>query len=92
MAVKIVVANKKGGVGKTTTVVNTSGSLAAMGQRVLVIDGDSNGSLTISFGIKTNGAGNSLPITLYDKKCHGYEDYKAFTAELAGRIHALTTG
>lgn len=40
----------------------------------------------------SESAREGLPITLYDKKCHGYEDYKAFTAELAGRIHALTTG
>ncbi len=44
------VANQKGGVGKTTSVVALGGLLAASGKRVLVVDLDPHGSLTTWFG------------------------------------------
>jgi chromosome partitioning protein len=47
----IAVLNQKGGVGKTTTVVNTSAALAAMGQRVVVVDMDPQSHMTIHFGL-----------------------------------------
>lgn len=45
------VAAQKGGVGKTTTVVNVAGSLTRRGQRVLMVDLDPHGSLSGYFGL-----------------------------------------
>lgn len=52
MSKVIAVANQKGGVGKTSVVVNLGIGLARSGHRVLLIDADPQGSLTISLGNK----------------------------------------
>jgi chromosome partitioning protein len=47
----IVIANQKGGVGKTATVANLGASLAAQGSRVFLVDLDPQGGLSASFGL-----------------------------------------
>ena len=48
---KIVIANHKGGVGKTTSSINISAGIAKKGKNVLIIDTDPQSNLTESFGI-----------------------------------------
>lgn len=61
----VAITNQKGGVGKTTTAVNLSSCVAALGRRVLLIDLDPQGNSTSGFGISKRGISGSV----YDLLC-----------------------
>lgn len=62
MAKVISVTNQKGGVGKTTTSINLSASLAQKGQRILLIDMDPQGNASVGCGVEMREVEN----TIYD--------------------------
>ena len=73
----IVLANQKGGVGKTTTAINLGTALAAIGERVLLVDLDPQGNASTGLGI--------------DRKQRAFSTYHVMTGEQPLARVALTT-
>src|SRR5215472_17487312 len=58
----VAVCNQKGGVGKTTTTINLGAALAEQGRRVLLVDFDPQGALSVGLGIQPH----ELQATVYN--------------------------
>ncbi len=72
MATRIIaVANQKGGVGKTTTVINLSACLGEVGKRVLVIDLDPQANTTSGLGLPRQTGTSLYRVLLRERPVHG---------------------
>ena len=71
----VAIANQKGGVGKTTTAVNLSSCVAALGKKVLIVDLDPQGNTTTGYGIpKRSVEAGTYEVCSYDngnRICYG---------------------
>ena len=93
----IAFANQKGGVAKTTTTLNLAAAFAEEGHRVLCIDMDPQGNLTMSQGIDPD----ALELSMYDVLVHGVSirevirrreiDVACASIDLAGAEIAMST-
>ena len=82
MARIIAVVNQKGGVGKTTTTVNLTAALAALGKKVLLCDFDPQANATSGMGVDKNTASPNV----YDVLINGADPKKAVVSTRYGDV------
>ncbi|MBQ7799487.1 MAG: ParA family protein [Oscillospiraceae bacterium] len=81
----IVLANQKGGVGKTTCAVNTAAGIAALGKRVLLVDIDPQGNATSGLGINKRNVLRSS----YEMLCAGAPAVEATVKNVCRNLDAI---
>ena len=82
----IAVISRKGGVGKTTSVVSLAGALARLEKRVLVVDLDSQASASLSLGV----ARGELAPSIYDVLFRGMSATEAIRSTLTAKVDLIT--
>lgn len=87
-ATVIAISNQKGGVGKTSAAVNIAAALAALGQRVLLVDADPQASATVHLGISQADA-SEAGRTTYHVMLKDQPVSSAVLPVCDGRFHLL---
>src|SRR5262245_15071083 len=83
----LALANQKGGVGKTTTAINLGTALAAIGERVLIVDLDPQGNASTGLGIDRRSRNTST----YDVLVGEAQLRESVVATAVPRLHIATS-
>src|SRR5437764_6688135 len=65
----LALCNQKGGVGKTTSTINLGAALAEYGRRVLLVDFDPQGAVSVGLGVNPHNLDMSIYNLLMDSDC-----------------------